>query len=151
LLPDSRTKSDSVFESVKSKIINALQNDPGVGLTKLSTAVDEEKTLVQSIERAMVQAGELKTRGAKKGTVYFTAAWRKLGPASGFKPIPRPVEGLLSRCPNAGRRRRTRLLPGRRTRWIRAAVQRPHELCSLFLETVLLYLRKSRTAPALVR
>jgi hypothetical protein len=64
--------SDSAFDRLKVSIIEALSAEPGLGLTKLAGAVKEDKLLVQSVVRAMAQAGELKTRGQKKGTVYFT-------------------------------------------------------------------------------
>ena len=66
-LPDARNKSDSVFNGVKSRILEALKVEPGLGLTKLSTAIAEDKTLVQSVARAMLLTNELKTSGAKKG------------------------------------------------------------------------------------
>jgi hypothetical protein len=70
-LPESRGSSDSAFESIRAKISKVLREKPGLGLTKLSMAVENEKTLVQPVARVMVQRGELTTKGAKKGTVYF--------------------------------------------------------------------------------
>lgn len=64
--------NDSAFEGLKSRIVDALSTDPGLGLTKLSIAVGEDKSLIQSVVRAMVQSGDLKTKGERKGTRYFT-------------------------------------------------------------------------------
>jgi hypothetical protein len=72
-LPEARNRSDSAFDGIKSKIVDALLDEQGLGLTKLSDAIGEDKTLVQSVARAMLATNELKTSGAKKGTVYFTA------------------------------------------------------------------------------
>jgi hypothetical protein len=72
-LPETRNKSDSAFDGLKSRIVEALESEQGLGLTKFSTAIGEDKTLVQSVARAMLATNELKTVGAKKGTVYFTA------------------------------------------------------------------------------
>ncbi len=66
------SKSDSAFEGLKSRIADALETEPGLGLTRLSAAVGEDKSLVQSVARAMAQVGDLKTQGVKKGTKYFT-------------------------------------------------------------------------------
>lgn len=71
-LPDVGNKSDSAFDSVKARVLDALKENQGLGLTKLANAMSEDKTLVQSVIRAMASTGELKTRGEKKGTIYFS-------------------------------------------------------------------------------
>lgn len=71
-LPRRVNRSDSAFEIVKGSLIDALRASPGLNLSRLSEAVGEDKTLVQSTVRVMVQAGELKTKGQKKGMTYYS-------------------------------------------------------------------------------
>ncbi|WP_376705725.1 hypothetical protein RQ479_15340 [Mesorhizobium sp. ISC25] len=66
-------RSDSAFDTLKIRINDALKNMPGLNLAKLALATSEDKTLVQSTIRAMATAGELKTKGNKKGMTYYTA------------------------------------------------------------------------------
>lgn len=72
-LPQISSRSDSAFDTLKSRINDALKSSPGLNLAKLADAASEDKTLIQSTVRAMVASGELKTRGLKKGTTYYTA------------------------------------------------------------------------------
>ncbi len=71
-LPKEEEKSDSAFESIKLRINKALQENPGLNLANLASKIAEDKNLVQSTVRVMVQGGELKTKGQKKGTIYYT-------------------------------------------------------------------------------
>lgn len=64
-------RSDSAFEALKNQVLEALQTSPGLGLTKLSEIIREDKSLVQSTVRVLIQNGELQTSGQRKGTVYF--------------------------------------------------------------------------------
>lgn len=72
-LPTSSSQSDSAFYKLKSKISDALTSNPGLNLSKLAEATEEDKALIQSTVRAMVAIGEIKTRGMKRGTKYYTA------------------------------------------------------------------------------
>jgi hypothetical protein len=72
-LPPVKGRSDSAFDMLKERITEALRSSPGLNLSKLAGAVSEDKTLIQSAVRAMVASGELKTRGQKKGTTYYTS------------------------------------------------------------------------------
>lgn len=72
-LPQNSIQSDSAFETIKARINDALSGSPGLNLSKLAEAATEDKALVQSTVRAMVATGEIKTRGQKRGTTYFTA------------------------------------------------------------------------------
>lgn len=69
---DDHEDSDTAFERLKSRVLIVLQNNPGLGLGNLAKNLKEDKYLVQSVVRSMAQNGELKTTGAKRGTVYFT-------------------------------------------------------------------------------
>lgn len=71
-LSEHSNKSDSAFENVKHRIEEALKSNPGLNLTKLVAVVGEDKILIQSTVRVMVAGGELKTRGERKGMVYYT-------------------------------------------------------------------------------
>ncbi len=71
-LPHQPGRSDSAFDSIKTKIVETLRTSPGLNLSKLAEAVGQDKTLVQSTVRVLAQAGELRTEGQKKGTIYFT-------------------------------------------------------------------------------
>lgn len=73
-LPPEDGRSNSTFDMLKSSIVETLNSSPGLGLAKLAEAAGEDKLLIQSSVRAMVASGELKTRGEKKGTKYYTAA-----------------------------------------------------------------------------
>lgn len=66
-------KSDSAFESVKRRVSDVLTAKPGQKLAELSEVISEDKTLVQSVVRAMVINGELTTKGQKKGMSYYIA------------------------------------------------------------------------------
>lgn len=72
-LPTPGSSSDSAFETLKAKIMVSLTDNPGHKVAELAQAVGDDKALVQSIVRAMVGSGELKTRGAKKGMTYYKA------------------------------------------------------------------------------
>jgi hypothetical protein len=71
-LPDLQTKSESVFESIKKRIAEVLKVNEGIGLSKISGLAGEDRTIVQSVLKAMVQSGDLKTRGETRGTKYYT-------------------------------------------------------------------------------
>ena len=71
--PLKKSRSDSAFEALKEQILDALRASPGIGLTKLSDLIQEDKSLVQSTIRALVQTDEITTSGQKKGTVYYAA------------------------------------------------------------------------------
>ena len=70
-IKETKNRYDSVFDGLKERIVSSLVDEPGIGLSKLAGLITEDKNLVQSVVRAMVQAGELKTRGQKRGTVYY--------------------------------------------------------------------------------
>ncbi len=80
-LPDKQDRSESAFDSIKSNILQVLTDNQGIGLSKISELAHEDKAIVQSVVRAMVQSGDLKTEGAKKGTVYYSRV-----PSSGLLP-----------------------------------------------------------------
>lgn len=71
-LPQRLNRSDSAFETVKASLLEALRASPGLNLPRLAEAVGEDKTLVQSTVRVLVQSGELQTKGQRKGTTYYT-------------------------------------------------------------------------------
>ena len=71
-LPSGLKSSDSVFETLKTMIIACLSAKPGLRIGDLADAIGNDKALVQSAVRAMVNNGELKTRGAKKGMCYYS-------------------------------------------------------------------------------
>jgi predicted transcriptional regulator len=71
-LPQPPLRSDSAFDSIKSKIVEKLRTSAGLNLSRLVELVGEDKTLVQSTVRVLVQAGDLSTKGQKRGTIYFT-------------------------------------------------------------------------------
>ena len=56
---------------MKKSINDVLNNHPGIGLAKIAEFVDDDKSIIQSVLRAMVQNKELKTRGERRGMVYF--------------------------------------------------------------------------------
>jgi hypothetical protein len=72
-IPQSSSRSDSAFETLKLRINEVLASDPGLNIARLADAASEDKTLIQSTVRTMVASGELKTRGQKKGMTYYTA------------------------------------------------------------------------------
>jgi nucleoside 2-deoxyribosyltransferase len=71
-LPQKSDNSDSIFEKMKSQISNFISENQGLTLSKLAEGIGEDKLLVQSVIRAMISSDELKTKGAKKGTTYYT-------------------------------------------------------------------------------
>lgn len=73
-MPLVTSQSDSAFDNLKKRIIDALTANPGMSLTRIAEAVQEDKKLLQPIIRAMVVGDELKTKGQKKGMVYFIYA-----------------------------------------------------------------------------
>jgi len=71
-LPNPASRSDSAFELVKQSILQALSEQPGLNLSKLADVTKQDKILIQATIRGMVITGELKTKGQKKGTTYYT-------------------------------------------------------------------------------
>jgi hypothetical protein len=70
-MPQSNDRSDSAFETLKIRVSETLTTSPGLSIAKLADAAKEDKSLVQSTVKAMVASGDLKTRGQKKGMIYF--------------------------------------------------------------------------------
>jgi hypothetical protein len=72
-LPNEQDRSESAFESIKDNIVRVLTDNKGIGLGRIAELAQQDKAIfiVQSVVRAMVQSGDLKTTGAKKGTVYY--------------------------------------------------------------------------------
>jgi hypothetical protein len=70
-LPNNQDRSESAFESIKSNITKVLGDNLGIGIIKISELARQDKAIVQSVVRAMVQSGDLRTQGQRKGTVYY--------------------------------------------------------------------------------
>lgn len=71
-LPVNQPKSDSIFSDIENRIILSLDTHPGLGINKLSELVSEDKVLIQSVVRSMLDGGKIKKKGQKKGTKYYT-------------------------------------------------------------------------------
>jgi hypothetical protein len=71
-IPADPGTADTAFSTMKERILVTLRTTPGLGLARTAETLTEDKRLVQSVIRAMVDSGELRTRGQKKGTVYYT-------------------------------------------------------------------------------
>lgn len=72
-LPKVKNPSDSAFATLKTRINQALAATAGLNVSKIAETLSEDKALIQSAVRTMVATGELKTRGQKRGTKYYTA------------------------------------------------------------------------------
>src|SRR5271165_4742312 len=70
-LPNKQDRSESAFDSIKDNIARVLADNKGIGIGRIAELTQQDKAIVQSVVRAMVQSGGLKTTGAKKGTVYY--------------------------------------------------------------------------------
>jgi len=70
-LPSIANPSDSAFDNLKKRIVEVLNEKPGLNLARLADAAAQDKKLIQSTVKAMVASGELKTKGQKRGTIYY--------------------------------------------------------------------------------
>lgn len=72
-MPTQSVSTRISFKSLQAKITRTLKNNPGLTIAKLSEAVSGDRNLLQSMIRTMVTNGDLKTRGQRKGTTYYSA------------------------------------------------------------------------------
>lgn len=73
-LPKEQEQSENAFARITDSVRRTLDEKPGLTINQLAELVGEEKGLVQSVARLLVQSGDLTTTGNTKGTRYSLAA-----------------------------------------------------------------------------
>ncbi|TBW35815.1 hypothetical protein EYW49_15590 [Siculibacillus lacustris] len=71
-LPAETEKSESAYARGKERILQSLIETPGLRLGEIADSINEDKAIVQSIIKSMMINSELKTRGIRRGTKYYT-------------------------------------------------------------------------------
>lgn len=66
-----KENSESIFITIRDSIFDVLQNHPGISLPAISTHNQHDKSIVQTVLRALVQSGDVKTTGQRRGTKYY--------------------------------------------------------------------------------